>query len=218
MCLFSATIVLCREFLYTTRIPSGVGQTPPDATKQDQACRLQIIRRSHHHSLPEQPRWRGRAERVWQVECHRCRTLGHGRKLGEPPSGRFHHRRDIQRLEFQKTGWRRIGRIAVRQFGDNARRAICQVLGNRHTTRGSEGRDINVLPERHTMPPKRHYRRISWHRARPAQLLDHRAGHDFQGDRGKTGRNADLHRGSCRYFEIQGAPPGDLQPYQAYQG
>jgi hypothetical protein len=39
-CLLSATIVLCSKLHYTTPILTGVGETLPDATKQDQACRL----------------------------------------------------------------------------------------------------------------------------------------------------------------------------------
>ena len=39
-CLLFATIVLSVKLHYTTPILTGVGETPPDATKQDQACRL----------------------------------------------------------------------------------------------------------------------------------------------------------------------------------
>jgi hypothetical protein len=40
LCLLSATIVLSAKLHYTSPIPTGVGDTSTDATKQDQACRL----------------------------------------------------------------------------------------------------------------------------------------------------------------------------------
>ena len=43
-CLLFATIVLCAKLHYTTPILTGVGETLPDATKQDQARRLQVFR------------------------------------------------------------------------------------------------------------------------------------------------------------------------------
>ena len=104
-CLFTATIVLCQKLHYTTRNHTGVGQTPPNAIKQDQACRLQIIRRPHHNSLSEQPRWCGRAERMWQIERHRCCPMGYGRKFGQSLAWRFNHRRNFQWFEAHGSPW-----------------------------------------------------------------------------------------------------------------
>ncbi|MEM7501628.1 MAG: hypothetical protein AAF417_06270 [Pseudomonadota bacterium] len=53
ICLHFTTIVLWQELHYTSPIKQVVWANLFNATQQDQACRLQIVRRPHHHSLPQ---------------------------------------------------------------------------------------------------------------------------------------------------------------------
>ena len=60
--------------------------------------RFQVLRRSDHGALPDQPDRRRGPERLRQVEHHRRGALGHGRTLGAPSARRLDGRRDLQRL------------------------------------------------------------------------------------------------------------------------
>ena len=73
------------------------------------------------------------------------------------------------------------GRIGG-EYADYAEIAI-----RRQVTRDAQS---ELFPERHQVPPPRHHGHLPRHRVRPAQLLDHRAGHDQPAGRGEARRPA----------------------------
>ena len=88
---------MCR-LLYTTRHIDGHASEGTDAPDETQDCRLQVLRRSDHGDLSQQPHGRRRPERLRQIQHHRCRALGDGRDLRQASARRVHGGRDLQRL------------------------------------------------------------------------------------------------------------------------
>ena len=86
-----------------------------------------------------------------------------------------------------QAGRQRDGRTAVRQLRRPHRRRIREL----HRDLGQAHRQprwpVAVFPERRALPPPRHHRYLPWHRPWPAQLLDHRAGHDQRDRRSRSG-------------------------------
>ena len=89
------------------RLRAAGAERPPHAPVHDQALRFQILRRSDHAAPADQHDRRGGAERLRQVEHHRRRALGDGRKLRQPPARRFAHRRHLLRQHARASRCRR---------------------------------------------------------------------------------------------------------------
>ena len=187
-----------------------------DAPDQDQAGRIQVLRRSDHDQPAEQPRGRGRAERLRQVEHHRCSALGDGGDLGEAPARRLDGRRHLQRLRLAQAGRHRVRRTRVRQLRRQARRRIRELRRGFAEAPGLPRRHVDVLPERRALPSQGHHAAVPRYRPRLAQLRDHRAEHDLPRHRGEDRRNAGLPRGGCRHFAVQGAASRDREPHRTH--
>jgi chromosome segregation protein len=85
----------------------------------------------------------------------------------------------FQRLGARKPVVAGDGRAGVRQqrgrvTGEYA--AFAEISVKRMVSRDGQSQ---LLPQRRQVPPPRHHRPVPRHRPGPAQLLDHRAGHDL---------------------------------------
>ena len=181
-----------------------------DAADQDQARRLQVLRRSDLDQLPEQSHRCRRSERLRQVEHHRRGALGDGRAVRQAPARRLHGRCRVQRLGGAQAGRHRLRRTGVRQQRRQDRRRLrrattrsrCKRLVSRD---GSSTYFINGARCRRkditqlflgTGLGSRSYAIIE--QGMISRVIEaKRRGH------------ARLHRGGRRHLALQGAPPGD---------
>ena len=74
-------------------------------------------------------------------------------------------------------------------------------------------RHQQLLPQRRPLPPPRHHRPVPRHGPGPAQLLDHRAGHDQPDHRCAARGPARVPGGSRRHLQVQGAAQGNRDPH-----
>ena len=130
----------------------------------------------------------------------------------QPPARRFADRRDLLRQLGAQAGEPGHRRTDLRQQRPRHHRRIRRVQRDLGQAPGQPRRPEQLLPQRHQVPPPRHHRPVPRHRPRPAQLLDHRAGHDFAGHRRQARGTARLPGGSRRHLQVQGAPQGDRDP------
>ncbi len=175
-----------------------------DAPEEDQARRLQVLRRSYHHRFSQSARRGRRPQRLRQVERHRRRALGHGREFGQAPPRRLARGRHL--LGLRSAQARRPGqrRTRLRQPGRRPRRPVCELQRDLGPSSDLARRAVGLLAQRQSLPAPRHHRYLPRHGARAAQLCDHRAGDDLAHHRGPSGGTPGLSRGGRRGLEIQG--------------
>ncbi len=155
----------------------------------------------------------GRSQRLRQVQHHRCRALGARGGLREASARRVHGRRHLQRLDRAQAGGAGGDRTGFRQHRRHARRRVRELCRDRDPPYRQPRRVVALLPQRHAVPAARYHRHLSRHRPRPAQLRDHRAGHDLAPDRSQARGSARLHRGGRGHLQVQGAAQGYREPH-----
>ena len=192
------------------------GDTPHRKSRSapypDQARRLQVVRRPHRHRHARPARRHRRSERLRQVERDRRGALGARRVEGVGAARRVDAGRHLQRRRRAQAGRPRLRRAAVRQQPRAHRRPVGPVHRDLDQARADARRRLVVLHQQHPGTPPRHPRPLPRHRARPARVRDHRAGHDLARHRGEARGAAHLPRGSRRRFQVQGAAQGNRRP------
>ena len=108
------------------------------------------------------------------------------------------------------------GRADLRQLRRHHRRRVRALQRDLGQALGQPRRPVELLPQRRALPPPRHHRPVPRHRPGRAQLLDHRAGHDFPDHRGAPRGPARVPGGSRRHLQVQGAAQGNRDAHQAH--
>ncbi len=185
----------------------------PHALGKDQTGGFQVLRRSHHRPLPQQPGGDRRSERMRKIQRDRCRSLGDGREFGEDAAWRVDGRRHLQRLVHAQAGGHRQHRADLRQQRRRGRGAVRPVRPDLGQAPGLARRPVALFSEWRALPAARHHRPVPGHRPGAAQLFHHRAGDDLAHHRGASRGAAGVSRGGGRHLQVQGAAPRDGEPH-----